>query len=80
MLLTENISALHGCADCPEIGIIKAVHILKRVLLFSCCLFAVFPAADELRYRAHRAINDQERGLNSSSVMIPRMLEVSMML
>ena len=71
MLLTENISALHGCSDCPEIGIIKAVHILKRVLLFSCCLFAVFPAADELRY---------ERGLNNSSVMIPRMLEVSMML
>ena len=57
MLLTENISALNGCSDCPEIGIIKAVHILKRVLLFSCCLFAVFPAADELRYRAHRAIN-----------------------
>ena len=57
MLLTENISALYGCADCPEIGIIKSVHILKRVLIFSCCLFAVFPAADELRYRAHRAIN-----------------------
>ena len=57
MLLTENISALYGCADCSEIGIIKSVHILKRVLIFSCCLFTMFPAADELSYRAHRAIN-----------------------